>query len=134
MTHGMHGPPSLPWNPELHWQSVILLLDGGALELAGQNEHAAEPLALLNWSAAHGEHVFPPAPVQPAEHVQLVATSSEVEPTGQIEHASGPGAALNVPGPHCVHTAACAPVYPALHSHAPAETLPAGESELRGHA
>jgi len=124
--HGQHTAAVLAANSELKWS-------------AGQVYaiHAESPATAFEVPGAHAVQSVPPLPVKPGVHVQLlmlVAPPSEDEPTGQIEHAAGPGAALNVPAPHSVHTAPFAPVYPVLHSHAPAEPLAAGESELRGHS
>ena len=71
-THCVHGPPSGPWKPALHTQSIMLVLPTDEMELAGQREHPAEE-----------------CPYQPAWQMQSVIDvllADEIEFDGQSEH------------------------------------------------
>jgi len=110
--HGAHAFPFSPVYPGLHWQDVITVLPGIEVVLSGQNEHASEPVVVLNWPGAHGAHAAPSAPVKPVVHVQLlmsVAPNNEDEPAGQASHASF---RVNVPEGHTAQV--CSVSSPAL--------------------
>jgi len=86
-THCVQGPPLAPDDPALHLQSVSITLAAGEYEWivhawhtlnvpfekvsAGQSVHGAEPVAVLNFPAAHTKHVAPSAPVYPALQTHL---------------------------------------------------------------
>ena len=112
--------------PARHWQAAGVVLAAIDTVFGGHAKHTAKVLAafsVLNWFAGHSY----------ASHAELPSKAWKV-PAGHTVHAAGPVVFLNVPAAHSVHTAPFAPVYPVLHSHAPAEPLAAGESELRGHS
>jgi len=82
--HEVQTPPSAPEKPGLQRQVLIAVLPAieAGIALAGQNKHAAEPVALLNMPAGHAEHGPSFAPVYPALHSHVVLPSFEYEFSG----------------------------------------------------
>jgi hypothetical protein len=95
-------PPFAPPYPELHVQATIEVLEFGEVAFAGhrkhaaaavapmvveyvpvrQSVHAALPVAILYFPAAHGAHTPPSGPVDPALQVQAAGAKLAI---GELE-------------------------------------------------
>jgi ABC-type cobalt transport system substrate-binding protein len=143
-TQSVHVPPSGPVEPALQVQLVEAALPASELESDGQvvhvelaaaftvveyvpapqSVHAAAPVDVLYFPAAHAVHVPPSGPVEPVLQVQLVEAAlpaSELESDGQALHvvlAAAFTVVEYVPAPQSVHAAAPVDVlyFPATHA------------------
>jgi hypothetical protein len=94
--HALHGPPSGPEKPALHWQSVGASEPASACECGGQDWQDPSVL-FLYVPAEHGPQGPPSAPENPSLHLQArrdVDALSELELAGQGVHACEPDAFL----------------------------------------
>jgi len=66
--HAVQAVPSLPVEPAVHVQLLMLEAPSRENKPTGQIEHGAKPGAALNVPAAHSVHTPPFAPVYPALH------------------------------------------------------------------
>jgi hypothetical protein len=68
----LHGPPSGPEYPFLHWQFSKSVLAIKETEFTGQAEQMAEPTVFLYKFTLHALHWPPSSPVNPILHLQSV--------------------------------------------------------------